>query len=99
MDKKPTPDEIIDALGGTSKVAELSDVTDSAVSQWRINGIPKHQLKFLRLARPEIFTALGIGDVTPQRRSTDKSPAPIRAGRSLPTAETMLSCGAPAPPA
>jgi len=77
MDKKPTPDEIIDALGGTSKVAELSDVTDSAVSQWRINGIPKHQLKFLRLARPEIFTALGIGDVTPQRRSTDKSPALI----------------------
>ena len=98
MDKKPTPDEIIDALGGTSKVAELSDVTDSAVSQWRINGIPKHQLKFLRLARPEIFTALGICDVTPQRRSTDKSPAPIRAGRGLSTAETVLSCGAPAPP-
>ena len=98
MDKKPTPDEIIDALGGTSKVAELSDVTDSAVSQWRINGIPKHQLKFLRLARPEIFTALSIGDVTPQRRSTDKSLVPVRAGRSLPTAEKVLSSGAPAVP-
>jgi hypothetical protein len=98
MDKKPTPDEIIDALGGTSKVAELSDVTDSAVSQWRINGIPKHQLKFLRLARPEIFTSLGIGDVTPQRRSTDKFTAPIRAEGRIPTAETVLSCGAPAPP-
>jgi hypothetical protein len=97
MDKKPTPDEIIDALGGTSKVAELSDVTDSAVSQWRTNGIPKHQLKFLRLKRPEIFTALGISDVTPQRRSTDKSQAPIRAARGLPAAEAVLSCGAPAP--
>lgn len=98
MDKKPTPDEIIDALGGTSKVAELSDVTDSAVSQWRLNGIPKHQLKFLRLARPAVFAALGFAEPAPLRRSTDPTPDSGRAGRNPSSAEKMLSLAGPAPP-
>jgi hypothetical protein len=55
MNKKLTPDEIIDALGGTSKTADLCEVTLSAVSQWRDEGIPKPRMMFLRLARPEIF--------------------------------------------
>ena len=49
--------EIIDAIGGTAKVAKLCDVTPGAVSQWRENGIPKMTLKFLRLAKPKAFTA------------------------------------------
>ena len=48
---------VIDALGGTGKVAELCEVTDAAVSQWRKDGIPRARLQFLRLARPEIFQA------------------------------------------
>lgn len=73
MNKQLTPDEIIDALGGTSKVAELSDVTDSAVSQWRVNGIPKHQMKFLRLARAAVFASLEaqVDSDDPRRRATD----------------------------
>lgn len=47
--------EIISKLGGTRKAAELCDVTPGAVSQWRTNGIPKAQLRYIRLARPEIF--------------------------------------------
>lgn len=51
--------EIIDALGGTTKVAKLCDVRPAAVSQWRTSkgGIPKPQLRFLRLAKPAIFKA------------------------------------------
>lgn len=80
MDKDLTPDEIIDALGGTSKVAQMCDVTDSAVSQWRVNGIPKPQLRFLRLARPEVFATLESSNPAPRRRASDSlsvaAPAP-----------------------
>jgi predicted transcriptional regulator len=47
--------EVIGKLGGNAKTAELCEVTPSAVSQWVHNGIPRTQLKFIRLARPEIF--------------------------------------------
>ena len=50
-------EKAIDALGGTGQVAKLCDVSDAAVSQWRQNGIPKAWLKYLRLARPEVFEA------------------------------------------
>lgn len=56
--------EIIDALGGTSKVAELCEVTTGAVSQWRTDGIPHARLMFLKLARPDVFdlARAGAGD-------------------------------------
>jgi hypothetical protein len=47
--------EIIDALGGSSAVAELCEVTSGAVSQWRTNGIPDYRLMYLRLLRPDVF--------------------------------------------
>jgi len=40
--------EIIDCLGGTFAVAKMCRVTPAAVSQWRNNGLPGHQL--LRIA-------------------------------------------------
>ena len=48
---------VIDALGGTGAVAQLCEVTDAAVSQWRKDGIPKARLQYLRLAKPEVFEA------------------------------------------
>lgn len=53
-----TSTEIIDAIGGTTAVAQLCEVTAGAVSQWRISGIPKARLMFLRLIRPEVFKTL-----------------------------------------
>lgn len=47
--------QIIDALGGSTEVAKLCDVTVGAVSQWRHDGIPRARLQFLKLARPEAF--------------------------------------------
>lgn len=49
------PKEVIERLGGNAKAAELCEVTPGAVSQWLHNGIPKAQLRFIRLARPDIF--------------------------------------------
>lgn len=48
-----TANEIINNLGGTARTAELCEVTQSAVSQWRTDGIPKHQMKFIRAVRPK----------------------------------------------
>ncbi|SHL41751.1 DNA-binding transcriptional regulator Cro [Nitrosospira sp. Nsp11] len=47
--------EIIDALGGSSAVAVLCEVTVGAVSQWKTDGIPKARLMYLKVIRPDIF--------------------------------------------
>ena len=47
--------EIIDALGGTVKVAKICGVTKAAVSQWRASGIPSARLMYLKLLRPDVF--------------------------------------------
>jgi len=46
---------IIDALGGTSAVAELCNVRPPSVSDWRRYGIPQARLMYLRLLRPDVF--------------------------------------------
>lgn len=52
------PNEIIDALGGTFRVAELCEVRPPSVSDWRKYGIPRARMMFLRIARPEVFKEL-----------------------------------------
>ena len=49
---------IIDALGGTGKVATLCGITPGSVSQWRNKGIPLPWGKYLRAARPKTFIRL-----------------------------------------
>jgi transcriptional regulator with XRE-family HTH domain len=46
---------IIEALGGTAKVAGICGVSPQAVSQWKTKGIPKPWLKFLQSAYPKVF--------------------------------------------
>lgn len=50
---------VIDRLGGTTAVAKLCECKPPSVHEWRMNGIPKYRLQFLRLARPEAFEGLG----------------------------------------
>lgn len=52
------PNAIIDALGGTGKVAELCEVTPGGVSIWRKEGIPRARLMYLKLKRPKEFKKL-----------------------------------------
>ena len=49
---------IIEALGGTFRVAELCEVRPPSVSDWKKHGIPRARMMFLRVARPEIFRVL-----------------------------------------
>lgn len=52
---------VIECLGGTSKTAVLCEVSPQAVSQWRENGLPRAQRKFLRAERPDIFRKIESG--------------------------------------
>ena len=58
---KPNPSALIDALGGTSKVARLMDVTPQSVHAWREEGIPHARLQTfqaLALVFPHVRRAL-----------------------------------------
>lgn len=51
--------KIIDELGGTGAVARLCEIQSPSVSEWRVKGIPKARLQFLRVLRPDLFRAAG----------------------------------------
>jgi hypothetical protein len=55
MKTELTADQIIDALGGTSEIARLCEISPQATCQWRTKGIPKPWMKFLRAERPDVF--------------------------------------------
>jgi hypothetical protein len=57
-DENYDAEEVIEAFGGPTKTALLCEISKSAVSQWKTNGIPKAQLKFLRASHPEVFEQL-----------------------------------------
>lgn len=50
-----TDSELIDMAGGTRTIARLCGVTDSAITQWRTNGIPRARVLYLELALPKVF--------------------------------------------
>ncbi len=53
--KQAEANRVIDSLGGTASTARLCEVSPGAISQWRTNGLPRTQRKFLMSARPELF--------------------------------------------
>jgi hypothetical protein len=46
---------IIEALGGTTRCAQIFDIKPASVSEWRKRGIPKARLHSIRLMRPDLF--------------------------------------------
>jgi hypothetical protein len=50
-----TPSEIIDRLGGTSKVAKECGIRMQSVSVWRKTVVPPARLMYFRLKYPEVF--------------------------------------------
>ena len=50
-----TDEQVIDALGGTSAVAVICEVSQPAVSQWKVQGIPRARRMYLELLRPDVF--------------------------------------------
>ena len=53
--KQAEANRIIDAMGGTSKVAETFGITTGAVSQWREDGIPDSRMFSIKLMRKDLF--------------------------------------------
>ena len=51
-----TPSEIIDALGGNSKLAPLVGLKPNAIGNWRVKGIPARY--YLRLS--ELLSKRGL---------------------------------------
>lgn len=49
---------VIDRLGGTSAVARIFDIRPSSVHQWRIDGLPKARLQYLKVAFPKILKSI-----------------------------------------
>ena len=70
------PSVIIDALGGTFRVAELCEVRPPSVSDRKKHGIPRARMMFLRVARPEVFQALEAERETPVIPPAEKHQAP-----------------------
>lgn len=53
-----TVDDVIDALGGTHATAQLFGVTEAAVSNWRVRGLPPRRfLKFTHVLASRGITA------------------------------------------
>lgn len=60
MNKTPTPDQLITALGGPVAVAQLltgrgNAITSQAVTQWKSGGIPTDRLVQLALAKGRVL--------------------------------------------
>jgi len=53
--KQEEANRIIDAMGGTSAVAELFGITTGGVSQWRDDGIPDSRMFSIKLLHPDLF--------------------------------------------
>lgn len=54
---KHNDSKIIDALGGTTQVAQICEVRPQAVSKWRRDGIPPARRMYLGLLKPKVFKA------------------------------------------
>ena len=70
MEHDMTPSELIDALGGTARVAEICDVTPQAVSQWRDDGIPDARLQLLAVLYPDRVTYVAKAERGPDVAAT-----------------------------
>lgn len=82
---------VIEALGGPSEAGAKLGISKSAVSQWRKNGVPKTQMKYLRVAHPEIFGGEAVvSPPIPARRATDPAPAPGHGGRQPASPHNIL---------
>lgn len=66
--------ELIDLLGGPSKVMEDTGLSKGRISQWATeDNIPRPWVKFYRLKRPDINWSLYCSDAMTRRQSKKNS--------------------------
>jgi len=69
MEKQNIANTVIDRLGGTSAVAELTELTTGAISLWRRNGIPDPWLRLFKATRPDVFENINDDGSDPLKAS------------------------------
>lgn len=55
-----TANKIIDALGGTNKVAAIFKIGAPSVSDWRKYGIPRARMMYLEVAKRKLLKQIGV---------------------------------------
>lgn len=80
-------ERVIEALGGPATVARLANVTMSAVSQWKLNGIPKLRLELFEAKFPSLDWCSLKGEdkkpkgkYSPERRKKERREGERRKG-------------------
>ena len=58
---------VIDALGGTVRVAELFGIAHPSVSQWKVKGIPEARLQTIQLRFKKVPAVAATLDFQPWR--------------------------------
>lgn len=58
--------KIIDALGGTNKVAAIFGIGAPSVSDWRKYGIPRARMMYLEVAKKKKLKEIGVLWAYPQ---------------------------------
>jgi DNA-binding transcriptional regulator YdaS (Cro superfamily) len=49
-----TSADAIELMGGTAEVARLCEVKQPSVSEWKLSGIPRARLQYLKVVRPDL---------------------------------------------
>ncbi|MYZ44190.1 hypothetical protein [Schauerella aestuarii] len=70
--------KLIDAMGGTTKVAIMCNLTNAAVSLWRRNRIPLGWYAFLAEKHPELFPVAASSEHVPGDTRTPPAPGAIQ---------------------
>jgi len=56
--------KVIDALGGTAKVARLFDIQMASVSDWKQSGIPRARMMYLEAVHPKALKGVDVKAAT-----------------------------------
>lgn len=61
--------QVIDALGGTTAVARIFNLSKPSVSAWKVDGIPESRVMYLRAAHRKALAGIDLEAATALRRT------------------------------
>jgi len=65
--------KIIEALGGTAEVARMFEVRMPSVSEWKITGIPKARMQYIKAVHPEALHEVDAAEATATAKQTTET--------------------------
>ena len=67
--------QVIDALGGTAKVARLCDLSMSSVSDWKQGGVPPARMQYFKAAHKKMLSGIDLTAATAKRKAKSQKEA------------------------